>query len=133
MAISIEGKEVVLKRDDVEITSSDIPGWSVATEDGITVALDITLTEDLKKEGLARDLVNRIQNLRKEQGMEVQDKIAVSLDPKEDWVKDAVNENHDYICTETQAVSLQLADQIDDAIELEIDDLKMGISIKVQN
>ena len=133
LAISIEGKEVVLKRDDVEITSSDIPGWSVATEDGITVALDITLTEDLKKEGLARDLVNRIQNLRKEQGMEVQDKIAVSLDPKEDWVKDAVNENHDYICTETQAVSLQLADQIDDAIELEIDDLKMGISIKVQN
>ncbi len=77
-AVELEGEKVVLGLEDVEITSEDIPGWLVASEDGLTVALDITITDELKKEGLSRDVVNRLQNLRKDQGLEVQDKINVS-------------------------------------------------------
>ena len=75
----VDGQEAVLERTDVEIISEDIPGWLVANEGRLTVALDITVTEDLRKEGLARELVNRIQNLRKSSGFDITDKIHVSI------------------------------------------------------
>lgn len=77
--IEVDGEKHTLTLEDVEITSQDIPGWSVASEAGITVALDISIDDDLRREGFARDLVNRIQNLRKEKGLEVQDKIVVAV------------------------------------------------------
>ena len=79
LMIEIAGKSINLSLEDVEITSQDIPGWLVANANGITVALDITITDELRKEGIARELVNRIQNIRKDSGLEVTDKIKVEL------------------------------------------------------
>jgi isoleucyl-tRNA synthetase len=109
--IMAEGQEVALTLEDVEIVSKDIPGWSVASEGGITVALDVTITDELYNEGLARELVNRIQNLRKDSGLEVTDKIALSIltDP---LIKDAVTNNLKYICAETLAESIDLVEEI---------------------
>ena len=77
IAIDVDGEKVALLLEEVLISSQDIPGWSVASDGGVTVALDVTLTDELKQEGVARDLVNRIQNLRKDMGLEVQDKIHI--------------------------------------------------------
>jgi isoleucyl-tRNA synthetase len=131
--IDLDGEQVTLDLEDVEITSSDIPGWSVATEDGITVALDITIDDELKKEGLARDIVNRIQNLRKDQGLEVQDKIDVKIEENEKWVNEAINQNKAYICAETQAISLSIEPSVADAIELQIDDVSLNITISTKS
>ena len=90
---------------DVEITSADMPGFSVATNDGITVALDITLSKALKKEGLAREFVNRIQILRKEKGFEVTDTIKIEIE-KNEAITAAINNNLNYICGETLADTL---------------------------
>jgi isoleucyl-tRNA synthetase len=79
LSIDISGNTITLSQDDVEISSQDIEGWLVANSNGITVALDITITEELKQEGIARELVNRIQNIRKDSGFEVTDKIKVHL------------------------------------------------------
>jgi len=129
LLIDLEGEQISLSKADVEITSSDIPGWSVATEAGITVALDITIDDALKKEGLARDLVNRIQNLRKEQGLDVQDKISIQVEESEKWVNEAINQNKSYICAETQALSLAIKPDLAESIELVIDDLSLHIYI----
>jgi len=131
--IDLDGEQVTLGIEDVEITSSDIPGWSVATEDGITVALDITIDDELKQEGLARDIVNRIQNLRKDQGLEVQDKIDVKIEENEKWVNEAINQNKTYICAETQAVSLSIQASVAEATELEIDDINLKINISTKS
>jgi isoleucyl-tRNA synthetase len=104
---------VRVERSEVEILVDDLPGWSVAVSGNITVALDVTLSEELKEEGLARELVNRIQNIRKESGFEVTDKIDVRI--KEHKVlAPAVRNNFDYICSETLATSLQLVSEISD-------------------
>jgi isoleucyl-tRNA synthetase len=131
--IEVDGEKHTLKLEDVEITSQDIPGWSVASEAGITVALDISIDDDLRREGFARDLVNRIQNLRKEKGLEVQDKIAVAVKQGNELVDTAISQNKDYICSETQAVSLDLADNLTETTELEIDDLTVELSVVVKN
>ncbi|HET8861136.1 isoleucine--tRNA ligase [Marivirga sp.] len=131
--IEVDGEKHTLTLEDVEITSQDIPGWSVASEAGITVALDISIDDDLRKEGFARDLVNRIQNLRKEQGLEVQDKIAVVVKQGNELVDAAILQNKDYICSETQAVSLDLAENLTETTEIEIDDLKVELSVVVKN
>jgi len=131
--IEVDGEKHTLKLEDVEITSQDIPGWSVASEAGITVALDISIDDDLRREGFARDLVNRIQNLRKEKGLEVQDKIAVAVKQGNELVDTAISQNKDYICSETQAVSLNLADNLTETTELEIDDLTVELSVVVKN
>lgn len=107
LELTLEGAPYVLLLEDVELTTDDIPGWSVASEAGVTVALDITLTEELLQEGLARDLVNRIQNLRKELGFEVTDHIHIVLQPVDTWVG-AAHSYKDYICAETLADSLKL-------------------------
>ncbi|SMG43511.1 Isoleucyl-tRNA synthetase [Marivirga sericea] len=131
--IQVDGENHTLTLEDVEISSQDIPGWSVASEAGITVALDISLDDDLKREGFARDLVNRIQNLRKEKGLEVQDKIAVAVKKGNDLVDTAISQNKDYICSETQAVSLDLAENLTETTTLEIDDLIVELSLVVKN
>ncbi len=131
ISISLEGEEVTLLLEDVEITSKDIPGWSVATEAGITVALDINIDDELRKEGIARDLVNRIQNLRKDQGLEVQDKIHVLVEQGDTLVDEAINQNKAYICEETQALSLNLKANVNNGTTFEIDELTIKLSISL--
>jgi isoleucyl-tRNA synthetase len=129
--IQAVGEAVTLTLEDVMILSEDIPGWSVASEGGITVALDINITEELKKEGIARDIVNRVQNLRKDMGLEVQDKIKITVEKNQDLVNAALESNKEYICRETQALSLDVKDKISDGKELEIDELKVVVKIEV--
>jgi isoleucyl-tRNA synthetase len=124
------GNKIRLTLEDVEITSEDIPGWSVATENGITVALDITITDELKKEGIARDVVNRVQNLRKEMGLDVQDKIRIFVEKKDELVKSALESNKEYICNETQALELGFKDNMEDGKKFEIDDLEITLKIE---
>jgi len=129
--LKLAEQTISLADDDLQIQSEDIPGWTVASENGITVALDINITDELKKEGLARDFVNRIQNLRKDKGLEVQDKIAIEFETNNSFVIESLTENAQYICTETQAKELVKTDLNGGAEELEIDDLKIGVQIKV--
>ena len=113
---------------DVEISSADIPGFSVATNNGITVALDITLSKELKEEGLAREFVNRIQHLRKDNGFEVTDKVKIWVE-KNDLITASIKNNFIYICEETLAVQLNYERTvISNAVAVELID---GISINV--
>ena len=129
VALDLPGGEIHLELEDVEITSKDIPGWSVASEGGLTVALDITISDELKKEGLARDIVNRIQNMRKDMGLEVQDKIELVFKNESTDLRDAVSEFEDYICHETQALSLEFSDKVESGNEIDIDGQKFVIGI----
>jgi isoleucyl-tRNA synthetase len=129
--LSLSDQTITLTTEDVEITSEDIPGWSVAREGSITVALDITISDELKKEGLARDLVNRIQNLRKDMGLEVQDKIYIQVEKDGSMMNEAILTHKDYICTETQALSLDVVEKLaEDASLLDLDDQQLRIKIK---
>ena len=128
LEISISGKSITLTSDDVEITSQDIPGWLVANANGITVALDITISDDLRKEGIARELVNRIQNIRKDSGFEVTDKIVVKM-LKNPQIEEAVAVNSEYIKSETLTKTLLFEDKIENGIEIEFDDIKTSIFI----
>ena len=110
--VVFEGVTYVLEPEDVEIIPVDIPGWKVANEGLITVALDITLNPALVEEGIARELVNRIQNIRKDSDFKVTDKISVRLHAN-NTINQAVSNNLNYICTEILASSLQLVDKID--------------------
>ncbi len=130
LILNIGDEEINLGLADVEITTEDIPGWTVASDNGMTVALDINLTEELKREGIAREMVNRIQNLRKDMGLEVQDKIEVQLSSKEEIVKVALEENRTYICRETQANNLTLVDKIEGGETIDINDYRVNVSIK---
>ncbi len=124
--------------EDVIISSQDIPGWAVATEGGLTVALDITITEELKREGIARDFVNRIQNLRKEMGLEVLDKIAIEVEKESlrngqgESVTSALTAFKDYISTETQALSLELKEKVVEAKEVDMDEYLLKVKISVR-
>jgi isoleucyl-tRNA synthetase len=123
-----------LLRDDVEIIAEDVPGWLVASQGSLTVALDVTITEELRREGLARDVVNRIQNLRKDSGFEVTDKIKITVQDNSPELAEAVTSNKDYICQEVQAVSLDLvADLNGSATEIEIDEFLLKVKIEVAN
>ena len=124
-----DGFDLVL--DDVLISSEDIPGWSVVSEGGITVALDITITEELKKEGIARDFVNRVQNLRKEMGMEVLDKIGIEVEKDGEAITAALIEYKDYISLETQAMTLELKDKLTDATDVEMDEFVMKVKLRI--
>lgn len=121
------GFDLVLE--DVLITSQDIPGWSVASEGGVTVALDITLTDELKREGLARDFVNRVQNLRKDMGLEVLDKIGIAVEKDGEWVNQSLVEFKDYICSETQAMNMEFKEKVEGATEVELDEFKVVVRI----
>ncbi len=126
-----DDETIYINIDDVEITSEDIPGWLVANEGGLTVALDVNISDELKQEGLAREFVNRIQNLRKEMGMEVQDKIMIALQKNEEFLNNALETNKEYICRETQALNLEIKEIITDGKLLEIDDLKLFVKIEL--
>lgn len=110
--LKLEGEEIEILSDEVEITTEDIPGWLISTSDNLTVALDVTLTESLKQEGLARELVNRIQNIRKDSGFEVTDKILVKVE-KHELLNDSVTNYFNYICSETLAEKLDLVEALD--------------------
>lgn len=130
--VNLEGEVISLGLEDVEISSEDIPGWSVASEGKVTVALDITISDELKAEGIARDVVNRIQNLRKESGLDVQDKINISIVNNSELINKALNLNKEYICQETQALSLQMVEHLDAPNRVEIDDWELLMNISVQ-
>lgn len=122
---------ISITSDDVEISSEDIPGWVVASEGKITVALDMELSDALLEEGLARDLVNRIQNMRKDMGLEVQDKIKLNFGNDDTFINNMFSRFSDYICTETQANSLIVNKDLADGHDLEIDRHKLKIKIEV--
>ncbi|MCL1943322.1 MAG: isoleucine--tRNA ligase [Candidatus Azobacteroides sp.] len=126
--VEVAGQKAPVELGDVEIISEDIPGWLVANEGNITVALDITVTDELRREGIARELVNRIQNLRKSNGFEITDKIILKI-TGDDQVKDAVNTFKEYIAGQVLAASLELADKIDRAVQLDLDDLDASVSL----
>ncbi|TDX09157.1 isoleucine--tRNA ligase [Flavobacterium sp. S87F.05.LMB.W.Kidney.N] len=126
--IVISGNNVTLSLEDVEITSQDIEGWLVANSNGITVALDITISEELKNEGIARELVNRIQNIRKDSGFEVTDKIKVQI-KRDGNLEEAVSKNEDYIKSETLTDDLVFVDALENGTEIEFDDIKTMILI----
>jgi isoleucyl-tRNA synthetase len=122
--MNVEGEEIVLEGEDVEIIPVDIPGWKVANSGQITVALDVTLSESLKEEGLARELVNRIQNLRKDSGLDVTDKILVKIQ-QNDALDTAIQNNLNYICAETLTGDLQVVQNLSAATanSVEVDEL----------
>ncbi len=123
-----DGAQAVIETTDVEIFSEDIPGWLVANEGKLTVALEVTITEELRREGVARELVNRIQNLRKSSGFEITDKINITLS-KNSQTDDAVTEYKDYICNQVLGTSLVLADEVKEGTELEFDDFSLFVSV----
>jgi isoleucyl-tRNA synthetase len=132
LAVEVEGETLTLHLDEVEIRTQDLPGWLVATDGPLTVALDVTLTEELRQEGLARELVNRLQNLRKDSGLEVQDRIQVALGasaPAE--LQAAVQNFGDYIREEVQALRLDFVPELVDGTVLEFDDFKVPAKVEV--
>ncbi|TDD78330.1 isoleucine--tRNA ligase [Flavobacterium caseinilyticum] len=126
--IVIAGKNVTLTLEDVEITSQDIEGWLVANSNGVTVALDITISPALKQEGIARELVNRIQNIRKDSGFEVTDKIKVQL-KRNGILEEAILKNVDYIKSETLTSDLIFVDDMENGTEIEFDEIKTMLLI----
>ena len=126
--LQLDGTDVVVEAADVEIFSEDIPGWLVANEGKLTVALDVTVTEELRREGIARELVNRIQNIRKSSGLEITDKIKITLS-KNQQTDDAVNEYKDYICNQVLGTLLTLTDEVENGTELNFDDFFLYVSV----
>jgi isoleucyl-tRNA synthetase len=129
LGIEINGKSINLERDDVEITSQDIEGWLVANQGSVTVALDVTLTAPLRDEGIARELVNRIQNLRKDSGLEVTDRIEVYLQ-SEVAIENAIRENLEYIKLETLTETLHLVAQLDKGVDVSFDAINTKLHIQ---
>ena len=125
---NLDGAEAVIETADVEIFSEDIPGWLVANEGKLTVALEVTVTEELSREGIARELVNRIQNIRKSSGFEITDKIKITLS-KNPQTDDAVNEYNDYIRNQVLGTSLTLADNVENGTEQNLDDFSPYVSV----
>ncbi|MEM6684433.1 MAG: class I tRNA ligase family protein, partial [Bacteroidota bacterium] len=129
ITVEINGKSSTLDITEVEITSQDIEGWLVANSGGITVALDVTITDELRKEGIARELVNRIQNARKDSGFEVTDKIHVTLQ-KDIHLVDAINSNIDYLTTETLTAQLDFVEQLNTGTAIAFDEVNTVLDIK---
>jgi isoleucyl-tRNA synthetase len=126
--LDIDGDTIPLLVSEVEIIAEDIPGWSVAVKNALTVALDITLSEPLLKEGNARELVNRVQNIRKEANFELTDKILLRIVDNTN-LKDSINEFSDYICREILALEIDWVPALEDGVDVEINDQKLRISV----
>lgn len=124
----VNDTEVVLDSEDIVVSTADIPGMLVASENGVTVALDITMDDELKAEGLAREVVNRIQNLRKDSGLDVTDRILLELNGSEE-LKDAIEKNASYLCAEVLADRWEWVKN-DAAKEVEIDEFTLEVSIQ---
>jgi isoleucyl-tRNA synthetase len=129
ISIKLNEKNIILDLSEVEIFSKDIEGWLVAKGNGLTVALDISLTEDLLNEGIARELVNRIQNIRKDIGLEVTDKIEISF-LAENSLKEKIEKNSKYICSETLGEKISFVEKMESGTEVFFDDIKTRITIK---
>ncbi|MCL5246316.1 isoleucine--tRNA ligase [Cellulophaga sp. 20_2_10] len=127
--IAIDNKSINLQLQDVEILSQDIEGWLVASSGGLTVALDVTISDDLRKEGIARELVNRIQNLRKESGFEVTDKIDIKI-LKNSYLENAVADNIAYIKTETLTAELNFEEKLDNGTTIAFDEVNTKLFIQ---
>lgn len=127
--LTVDGQEAVVELSDVEIISEDIPGWLVANEGRLTVALDITVTEALRKEGLARELVNRIQNLRKSSGLDITDKVNVTI-LSTDEMDEAIQEYNAYIRGQVLASVVEITDVISDATQLDFEDFKLSVRVE---
>lgn len=110
--ISIGGQSITITPEDAEIITEDIPGWLVATEGNLTIALDINITEDLKLEGIAREFINKIQNIRKDSGFEVTDRVTLKI-KKHEMLNQALETHKEYICTQTLAIGLELVNDLD--------------------
>ena len=128
ISIIIQEKSIILTLQEVEISSQDIEGWLVANSNGITVALDISISEELHQEGIARELVNRIQNIRKDSGFEVTDKIKVQIQRNGD-LETAVLNNEDYIKSETLTDILVFVDELESGVAIEFDEITTRIAI----
>jgi len=128
IVLDLNGTPAEIETSEVEIFSEDIPGWVVANEGVLTVALDTVVTEELRREGIARELVSKIQNIRKSSGFEITDKIKVSLS-KNEQTDGAVKEYNTYICNQVLANSLNLVDEVKDGIELSFDDFSLFVSV----
>ena len=126
IAINVEGQDLTVEAVDVDIISEDIPGWLVANEGALTVALEVELTEELKNEGMARELINRVQNIRKESGFEITDRINVVVSPQED-IEKAIASFGDYVKTQVLADSITVASN--DGQEVEFDEFNLNITI----
>lgn len=123
----IDGQKATIELGDAEIISEDIPGWLVANEGRLTVALDVTITDDLRKEGIARELVNRIQNIRKSNGLDITDRINVKISENEQ-ITDAINEYNNYIATQVLADKIELK-PIVNGLDIDMDDYILKISV----
>ncbi len=128
--IQAGGEDVRLALEDVEIISEDVPGWLVANEGAITVALDINITDELRKEGVARELINRIQNIRKESGFDVTDKIQVLIE-RHELINDAIGIHDKYIGSQTLADTVLLVDKLENNISKRID-IADGVYINIR-
>jgi isoleucyl-tRNA synthetase len=129
--LTINNQEVILGIEDVEIISEDIEGWQVANEGRLTVALDVTVTDELRYEGIAREFVNRIQNIRKEAGFDVTDKITVKIEDHE-FVREAIKRHSAYIGSQTLATSVSLTGSFsgDSVREVEIDEVVVKVEVR---
>ncbi|MNJ91456.1 Isoleucine--tRNA ligase [compost metagenome] len=128
---AVIGTDYVIELSDVEIMAEDIPGWQVTSMGNLTVALDVSITEELKQEGLSRELINRIQNLRKELNFEVTDRITVTLQ-NHNLISEAVAQNKTYICSEILADNINLTETLDNGNKIVIDDVELHILIAQQ-
>jgi len=126
--LDVEGEPLILQLTEVEISAEDIPGWSVASKGTLTVALDITITEELRKEGEAREFVNRIQNLRKDSGFELTDRININIVENERLVN-SINDYKNYICAEILADSIDFVPDIADGTQIEVNDISLKVSV----
>jgi isoleucyl-tRNA synthetase len=129
LTLQLENKSVNLQLTDVEISSQDIEGWLVASSGPLTVALDVTIDDNLRKEGIARELVNRIQNIRKESGFEVTDKIDIKI-LKDGFVENAILSNEDYIKTETLTAELNFEENLDEGVAVAFDEVNTKLFIQ---
>jgi isoleucyl-tRNA synthetase len=134
-SLQVEGEELILQASEVEITSEDIPGWLVANKGQLTVALDVTITEELEHEGNAREFVNRIQKIRKDSGFELTDRIEVGVIAENahptagPGLKNSLAQFKDYICAEILADKLDFLPENDSGIEIEVNDIQLKVIV----
>ena len=126
--LNLNDGAIEIELSDVEIATEDMPGWLVANEGVLTIALDVTVTEQLRREGVARELINRIQNIRKDNGYEITDKIVVKIESLEQ-INEAVKGFSQYIAQQTLATEISIVDKIENSIELDFDDYKVNIFV----
>ena len=127
IGLKVAGEDIIIEASDVEIISEDIPGWLVANEGNLTVALEVELTDELKQEGMARELINRIQNLRKESGLEITDRINVQVSSNE-FSNAAIRHFGEYIKTQVLADVIEIASN--NGVETDFEDFKLNIKIQ---